>query len=298
MKITTKTPFSGNRMMFTAVCALTAVASFTFMPETASAEEDIRMPDAEEQTRKQYVNVRGTVRDTDGEPVIGAAVMVKGTTIGAVTDIDGKYILSNVPANSIIEVSYVGMGEVEHTLTAEKEQVFDVELAVSTIDDAVVVAFGTQRKESMVSSVETIAPKELKVPSSNLTTALAGRVSGIIAYQRTGEPGADDVSFFIRGVTTFGYKKDPLILIDGIESTTTDLSRLQPDDIAAFSILKDATATALYGARGANGVIQVQTKSGEVGKTKVSLRLENSFSMNTALYSLSVFSLDIDSMTG
>ena len=281
MKITTKTPFSGNRMMFTAVCALTAVASFTFMPETASAEEDIRMPDAEEQTRKQYVNVRGTVRDTDGEPVIGAAVMVKGTTIGAVTDIDGKYILSNVPANSIIEVSYVGMGEVEHTLTAEKEQVFDVELAVSTIDDAVVVAFGTQRKESMVSSVETIAPKELKVPSSNLTTALAGRVSGVIAYQRTGEPGADDVSFFIRGVTTFGYKKDPLILIDGIESTTTDLSRLQPDDIAAFSILKDATATALYGARGANGVIQVQTKSGEVGKTKVSLRLENSFSMNT-----------------
>lgn len=90
-------------------------------------------------------------------------------------------------------------------------------------------------------------------------------MSGVIAYQRSGEPGADGADFFIRGVTSFGYKVDPLILIDGIESTKTDLSRLQPDDIAAFSILKDATATALYGARGANGVIQVSTKTGEVG---------------------------------
>lgn len=119
------------------------------------------------------------------------------------------------------------------------------------LDEVVVVAFGTQKKESMISSIETIKPAELKVPSSNLTTALAGRMSGVIAYQRSGEPGKDNADFFIRGVTTFGYKKDPLILIDGIETTTTELARLQPDDIAAFSILKDATATALYGARGA-----------------------------------------------
>src|SRR5690606_36069587 len=121
----------------------------------------------------------------------------------------------------------------------------------------------------------------LKVPSSNLTTALAGRVAGVIAYQRSGEPGKDNADFFIRGVTTFGYKKDPLILIDGIETNTTELARLQPDDIAAFSILKDATATALYGARGANGVIQVSTKEGKVGAVKVSVRMENSFSSNT-----------------
>ena len=144
-----------------------------------------------------------------------------------------------------------------------------------------VVAFGTQKKESMISSIETIKPAELKVPSSNLTTALAGRMSGVIAYQRSGEPGKDNADFFIRGVTTFGYKKDPLILIDGIETTTTELARLQPDDIAAFSILKDATATALYGARGANGVIQVATKEGKEGATKVSIRVENSFSSNT-----------------
>src|SRR5699024_10804000 len=110
---------------------------------------------------------------------------------------------------------------------------------------------------------------------------LAGRLAGIIAYQRSGEPGADNAEFFIRGVTTFGYKKDPLILIDNIELGTTDLARLNPDDIASFSIMKDATATALYGARGANGVIMVTTKEGKEGKARISFRLENSISSPT-----------------
>jgi TonB-linked SusC/RagA family outer membrane protein len=110
---------------------------------------------------------------------------------------------------------------------------------------------------------------------------LAGRLSGVIAYQRSGEPGQDNADFFIRGVTTFGYKKDPLILIDGIESTSTDLARLQPDNIESFSILKDATATALYGSRAANGVILIRTKEGKEGKVKVFVRLENSVSMPT-----------------
>src|SRR5690606_12249338 len=109
----------------------------------------------------------------------------------------------------------------------------------------------------------------------------AGRLSGVIAYQRTGEPGQDNASFFIRGVTTCGYKKDPLILIDRIELNATELARLQPDDIATFSIMKDATATSLYGARGANGVILVTTKEGNEGPARVSLRLENSISSNT-----------------
>ncbi len=133
----------------------------------------------------------------------------------------------------------------------------------------------------MVGAVTTINPKELKVPSSNLTTALAGRLAGVIAYQRSGEPRADNADFCIRGVTTFGYKKDPLILIDGIETTTTDLARLTVDDIASFSILKDATSTALYGARGANGVILITTKEGVEGKARVSVRIENSNSAPT-----------------
>src|SRR5690606_7386366 len=108
--------------------------------------------------------------------------------------------------------------------------------------------------------------------SSNLTTALAGRLAGIIAYQRSGEPGADNADFFIRGVTTFGYNRSPLILIDGVELSTTELARLQPDDIASFSIMKDATATALYGARGANGVILITTKEGKIEKAKINFR--------------------------
>ena len=105
----------------------------------------------------------------------------------------------------------------------------------------------------MLASVSTIKPAELKAPTSNLTTALAGRVAGLISYQRSGEPGADNADFFVRGVTTFGYAKSPLILVDDVEMESEDLARLQVDDIASFSIMKDATATALYGARGANG---------------------------------------------
>src|SRR5690606_5177059 len=115
----------------------------------------------------------------------------------------------------------------------------------------------------------------------NLTTALAGRLAGVIAYQRSGEPGRDNAEFFIRGATTFGYKQDPLILIDNMEYTTTDLARLTPDDIESFSILKDASANALYGARGANGVILVTTKQGKEGKPKFSVRFENSISSPT-----------------
>ncbi len=115
----------------------------------------------------------------------------------------------------------------------------------------------------MVASITSINPKELRGPTSNLTTMLAGRISGVIAYQQSGEPGADNASFFIRGVGTFGAgKRDPLILIDGMESSNTDLARLQPDDITGFSVLKDAAAASLYGARGANGVILVTTKLG------------------------------------
>ena len=226
--------------------------------------------------------VKGVVKDETGEPLPAVTVVVKGTTNGVTTDMDGEYTLSNVPAGSTLVFSFLGMQTQEIVVRNQKR--IDVEMkedAVS-IDEVVVVAFGTQKKESMVSSIETVKPAALKVPSSNLTTALAGRMSGLIAYQRSGEPGQDNADFFIRGVTTFGYKKDPLILIDGIETTSTELARLQPDDIAAFSILKDATATALYGARGANGVIQVQTKEGKEGPAKVSLRVENSFSSNTS----------------
>ena len=233
------------------------------------------------QLSAQNKTVTGQVTAANSEePIIGASVVVRGTSNGTITDVDGNFSLS-VPVGKELQISYIGYITQYVRVPKNNKVAVVLEEDSKALDEVVVVAFGTQKKESMISSIETIKPAELKVPSSNLTTALAGRMSGVIAYQRSGEPGKDNADFFIRGVTTFGYKKDPLILIDGIETTTTELARLQPDDIAAFSILKDATATALYGARGANGVIQVATKEGKEGATKVSIRVENSFSSNT-----------------
>lgn len=234
-----------------------------------------------ESFQKQDIPIKGTVKDEKGDALPGVSIKVKGTVTGKVTDTNGKFILSVPGPESVLEISFVGF--ISQQIPVGNKTTFEIILKeqISTLEEVAVVAFGTQKKSSMVSSIETINPKELKVPSSNLTTSLAGRLSGVIAYQRSGEPGRDNADFFIRGVTTFGYKQDPLILIDGIETTTTELARLQPDDIAAFSILKDATATALYGARGANGVIQVTTKQGTVGEAQVSVRLESSFSSNT-----------------
>ncbi len=229
----------------------------------------------------QTKEIRGTVTDSTGI-LPGVSITVKNqNSIGTTTDLNGKYILDVPNDDAILVFSIVGYETQE--IPVRGRQVIDVQLAesASQLEEAVVVAFGKQKRTDLIGSVTSINPSELKVPSSNLTTALAGRLAGIIAYQRSGEPGADNAEFFIRGVTTFGYKKDPLILIDNIELTSTDLARLNPDDIASFSIMKDATATALYGARGANGVILVTTKEGKEGKAKISFRLENSMSMPT-----------------
>ncbi len=238
----------------------------------------LNAPLSAQQTKR---TVKGTIMDANGESLPAVTIMIKGTSTGITSGNDGSYEIKNVPEGSTLVFSFIGM--VSKEVVVKDQQFINVMLEDETVglDDVVVVAFGTQKKESMISSIQTIRPESLKVPSSNLTTALAGKMSGIIAYQRSGEPGKDNADFFIRGVTTFGYKKDPLILIDGIETTTEELARLQPDDIAAFSILKDATATALYGARGANGVVQVSTKEGKVGAAKISVRFENSFSSNT-----------------
>lgn len=230
----------------------------------------------------QRVRITGTVVDaTDNKELPGVTVLEKGTSNGTVTDLDGNFSLTVAGNNSVLVFSFVGFESQEIEVGSQRSLNIVLKESSQTLEDVVVVAFGTQKREEIVGSVSTIRPSELKTPSSNLTTSLAGRMSGVIAYQRSGEPGLDNAEFFIRGVTTFGYKKDPLILIDGIELTSTDLARLNPDDISSFSIMKDATATALYGARGANGVILVTTKEGKEGKARISLRVEGSASMPT-----------------
>lgn len=226
------------------------------------------------------VTITGRVIDELGDPLPGVTIAIEGSTRGVITDIDGTFSIEMNVGESL-RISYIGMETQVIQVKDSKPLTIKMVQKTDELDEVTVVAFAKQKKESVLASVATVKPAELRAPTSNLTTALAGRIAGIISYQRSGEPGADDADFFVRGVTTFGYKKDPLILIDGVEMTSSDLSRLQVDDIASFSIMKDATATALYGSRGANGVILVTTKGGNEGPAKISARVEVSHSAPT-----------------
>ena len=245
------------------------------------SSEDTQPQPSSQSGSDKTATVKGTVLDSQEQPIIGATVMVDGTQNGVVTDMDGNYTLNRVPIGSSIRFSCLGYVDKVKPFTGDKVLSAILFEDSESLDEAVAVAFGTQRKESVVGAVTSIKPAQLQAPTSNLTTTLAGNVAGIISFQRTGEPGEDDASFFIRGVTSFGANTSPLILIDNIELTSTDLARLQPDDIESFSIMKDATATALYGSRAANGVILVKTKEGRRGKAKVNLRFESSLSQPT-----------------
>ncbi|MDC1372132.1 TonB-dependent receptor [Flavobacteriaceae bacterium] len=224
--------------------------------------------------------ISGVVSDSYGNPIPGVNILQETQkNNGTITDFDGKFTIS-INDESMLIFSYVGF-------ITKKVESKDSNLEVTLeedllgLDEVTVVAYGTQKKASVIAAVTSINPEELRVPTSNLTSSIAGRVAGVISYQRSGEPGRDNAEFFIRGVSTFGYARSPLILIDGIETTSTDLARLQPDDIASFSIMKDATATALYGARGANGVILVTTKEGKEGVVKINVRYEKAYSAPT-----------------
>ncbi|MET3980461.1 TonB-linked SusC/RagA family outer membrane protein [Mucilaginibacter sp. UYP25] len=226
--------------------------------------------------------ITGTVADTTGSSIVGAnLVAINKKNVSTATDVNGKFVIDAEPG-TVFRVTYVGYKETTFTVLADKRTYsIIINPNKNEFADVVITAYGRkQRKEAVVGSVTTITPSDLKIPASNLTNALAGQVAGVIAYQPSGQPGLDNSSFFIRGVTTFGYKKDPLILIDNVELSTSDLARLQVDDIASFSILKDASATALYGARGANGVILVTTKEGKVGQAQINFRVENSVSQS------------------
>jgi TonB-linked SusC/RagA family outer membrane protein len=228
------------------------------------------------------VIVRGVVKDRAGGMMPLVTVQIKGTQTGTVTNEKGEFRIEANLYDSLL-FSFVGYKPQTVFISDSRPLNIVMDAQEGSLNEVAVVGYSRQKKSSMVASVTTINPGELRIPSSNLTNSLAGRLAGVVAYQRSGEPGQDNTAFFIRGITSFGAsaKKDPLILIDGIELSTSDLARLNPDDIASFSIMKDALATALYGARGANGVIIVTTKEGKEGKMRVDLRFENSFSLPT-----------------
>ncbi|WP_233552221.1 carboxypeptidase-like regulatory domain-containing protein [Parabacteroides sp. AF48-14] len=212
----------------------------------------------------QQKTIKGTVIDATGEPLIGVNVSVKGTTTGIITDIDGKYTL-DVPTNAIIVFSYIGYRTQE--VSAGNQTSINITLQEDTqnIDEVVVVGYGVQKKETVTGSVSTLKGEDLiKSPVANLSNAIAGKMSGVVTYQRSGEPGYDGATIRIRGSNTLG-NNDPLIVIDGVAARAGGLERLDPNEIETMSVLKDASA-AIYGARAANGVILITTKKGRAAK--------------------------------
>lgn len=221
--------------------------------------------------QKQKQEVLGRVVDAKtGDVIVGAQVVYKGTTTGTTTDVDGNYSLPYPGGRQTIQVSYLGYKMKEEVISSPQILDFSLEEDAIALEEAVVVGYGSQRKVSVVGAITTVDVKELKVPTGQISNSLAGRLAGVVAVQRTGEPGQSS-DFWVRGISTFGDNKNPLILVDGVERS---LDLLDPEDIESFSILKDATATAVYGVRGANGVIVINTRRGVEGKPDINVKIQ------------------------
>lgn len=229
--------------------------------------------------------LQGLVKDEQGNPIIGASIQLKNTGTGVITDLDGLFQIQVTDKNSVIVISYIGYVTQEISVGDRSSITVQLKEDTRSLEEVVVTAFGaTQKKETMVGSIQQVRPAELKVPSSSLSTSFAGRMAGVIAIQRSGQPGADGADFWIRGKSTFGDATGVLIVLDGVEISSSDLNALDPEVIESFSILKDATATAMYGTRGANGVMIVTTKSGQdLLKPIINFRLETSMSQLTSV---------------
>jgi TonB-linked SusC/RagA family outer membrane protein len=229
---------------------------------------------ADKTIRKVNIEVRGSVKDSANmETLPGVSIFVKGKpSFGTTTDGNGKYKLS-VPDGSTLVFTFVGY--IKKEILISGRNVIDVVLSPdnSTLNEVTVVAFGKQKKESVVSSISTVSGETLQFGGRNLSNNLQGQVAGIISFQRSGEPGYDNSTFWIRGISTYNGAQNPLILVDGVPRSFNDID---PNEIATFSVLKDAAATSVYGAEGANGVILVTTKRGRVQKTEITYRGEYS----------------------
>lgn len=228
-----------------------------------------------ETVRKRMVS--GTVLDgSNDEPLIGAVVNVKDTKTNVATDIDGHFDVSFTGNSCTLEISYVGYAKQSVYITDQGTVAVKMQPANEMLGEVVVVGAGTQKKISVTGAIATVKGAEFRAPSSNLTNNLAGKLAGVIAVTNSGEPGSGS-SFYIRGINTFGGRTAPLILLDGVEISANDLNNIPPENIESFSILKDASATAIYGARGANGVMLVTTKNGEENtKARISVTYEHS----------------------
>lgn len=218
------------------------------------------------------LTISGVVVDKsfNNEPIIGANIFLKDRAgVGTTTDLDGRFTIQASKGDVLI-VNFIGYDKVEHFVTeSNKNLVISMVPSATALDEVVVVGMGTQRKVSVVGAITSVDIGDLAVPATSLNNSLGGRVPGVISIQASGEPGENISEFWVRGIGTFGANSAALVLIDGLEG---NLSEIDPADVESFSVLKDASATAVYGVRGANGVILVTTKRGTAEKLKITAR--------------------------
>ncbi|MCD0489512.1 TonB-dependent receptor [Pedobacter sp. MC2016-14] len=228
------------------------------------------------------LTIAGQLMDEQGKELIGVSIFVKGNTkIGTSSDSDGRFRLANIPKGSTLIFSFIGFESFELIVNESKEKVKVVlKDKVGDFEEVQVVGLGTQRKVTTTGAISTINVKDLQVPATSLSNMLGGRVPGIIAVQRSGEPGSNFSEFWVRGISTFGASSSALILIDGVEG---NLNNIDPSDIESFSVLKDASATAVYGLRGANGVVVVTTKRGKAGDIKVNFKANSTYTKSARM---------------
>ncbi|GHU68182.1 hypothetical protein FACS189413_04470 [Bacteroidia bacterium] len=232
-------------------------------------------------TKHETRKIKGTVVDSAGEPLPGVSISLQGTNSGTVTDLDGDFNLSVMNEKSKLVFSYLGYKKVEEIVGDRLILHIVMTEDTETLNEVVVVGYGTQKKVSVVAAITTIEPGKLKTGTTrSLSNNLAGNLSGVIGVQRSGEPGYDNSDFWIRGISTFSGGNNPMVLIDGIERSLNDIDI---QEIESFSILKDASASAVYGVRGANGVILITTKRGKVGKPVVNVKVEHAITQPTQL---------------
>lgn len=221
--------------------------------------------------------VNGRIVDDNGQPVAGATVLLKGTQVGTMSDGDGNFSLRLPESNGLLDVSFLGYAPRQVSVMAGQN--VSVELSPEATDigvvEVVAVGYGTQKKESVVGAISTIKPSALRTPVRSLSQTLAGNIAGMVSLQSSGEPGKDDAQFWIRGIATFTGNQSPLVLVDGIARPLNDVD---PLEIESFSVLKDASATAIYGVEGANGVVIVNTRRGFEGPARIDARYEQGFS--------------------
>ena len=222
---------------------------------------------------RKSITISGTVTDTStGEPVIGAGVMLKASNVGTLTDLDGTYLIKVNDSKGILVVSAIGYKNLEVLINERSSINVSLEPDTESLEDAVVIGYGTQKKATVTGALTVVSTEVVgKATTPSLANALGGTVPGLISRQKSGEPGYDGATLLIRGAGTW-LNSNPLVLVDGIER---DINLVNTDEIESFSILKDASATAVYGLRGANGVILINTKKGTTGKPRVSFRTES-----------------------